>query len=729
MADKSIGETYLAKYWDSDNNGEMNPMAVSLGSAIKIAWVCEHGHHFTKKPHDLKRYVDQGDEHIICPYCNNRRILKGFNDLATLRPDVTGIWDTDANDAEGLSIYSVGVGSGKMAHWVCPKGHKWVQRIHDKITSINPDGCPVCDGTGHILVKGGNDLASVNPALAAQWDEKRNGKPASEVLADSSVKAWWICGNGHSWQAVVSSRTRGNGCPVCSRRITVKGINDLESCNPELMKEWDYDRNGKLGLHPNRIPSSSEKHAWWICGLCGHRWKARINNRVQGTGCPACTIGAKGIVIGVNDLATTDPDIAKQWDVKANNGIPPTRVRAGSNLPAHWECPKGHKWVATPYDRTGKHNGCPYCSGRVASPGESDLETLYPGFMLDWDRDLNTVDPASLRPGSEVRVHWRCHVCGHRWESGLSHRTGTRPHGCPKCMRGMPTSRGERELADFCASLVGEDRVVRNDRTMLSPADNGVRRELDVWVPSRMVAVEFNGVHWHTEALRGRTYHHDKYEECRSLGIRLLQVWDDDWARRRPVVEDHLRTVLDCGAYRRVDARRCRVVPDIPVACMRAFMEANHIQGYGPGSVRFALMDGDVMVAGLVGSLSAGVLDVVRYATPLGVLVRGGFSRLLSHAVGATGVSHVATFSDNMVSDGGLYRRTGFHEERAIPPDYSYVRPDEGVRMHKFGFRVSRFRSDPSLLYRPGLTESQLATMNGLERVYDAGKVRWGMDV
>lgn len=136
-----------------------------------------------------------------------------------------------------------------------------------------------------------------------------------------------------------------------------------------------------------------------------------------------------------------------------------------------------------------------------------------------------------------------------------------------------------------------------------------------------------------------------------------------------------------------------------------------------------------MIVAGLVGSLSVGVLDVVRYATPLGVLVCGGFSRLLSHAVKATGVSHVVTFSDNMVSDGGLYRRTGFHEERVLPPDYSYVRPDEGVRMHKFRFRISRFRSDPGLLYRPGLTESQLATMNGLERVYDAGKVRWGMDV
>lgn len=84
------------------------------------------------------------------------------------------------------------------------------------------------------------------------------------------------------------------------------------------------------------------------------------------------------------------------------------------------------------------------------------------------------------------------------------------------------------------------------------------------------------------------------------------------------------------------------------------------------------------------------------------------------------------TFSDTTVSDGGLYEQLGFVRDGVIAPDYQYV--VNGTREHKFNYRLKRFRDDPELDHRDGLTEKQLAELNGLTRVYDAGKVRWTLD-
>lgn len=355
----------------------------------------------------------------------------------------------------------------------------------------------------------------------------------------------------------------------------------------------------------------------------------------------------------------------------------------------------------------------------------NDVATLYPQLMEDWDWSRNTVDPHTLRPGSDVRVHWKCHVCGFIWCSNLYHRTG-RLSGCPQCLQGKQTSEAEDEIARFVESLVGTGMVVRNDRTVLE-SDSGPNRELDIYVPSLRFAIEYNGVHWHTERLRGRDYHYWKYRTCESKGIRLLQVWSDDWTAHPDIIRDHIRVLCHDVSLERVNARSCTVAP-VGVADMRAFMDANHIQGDAGGGSRLGLFDGaGRMVAGMVCMTdSKGVMDVRRYSTLLGTLVRGGFSRLLKHAIqAAPATRRVVTFSDNMVSDGGLYSRLGFHAERMLKPDYSYIDPVENVRHHKFNYRIARFRRDPDLEYHDGMSERELAALNGLERVYDAGKTRW----
>lgn len=119
--------------------------------------------------------------------------------------------------------------------------------------------------------------------------------------------------------------------------------------------------------------------------------------------------------------------------------------------------------------------------------------------------------------------------------------------------------------------------------------------------------------------------------------------------------------------------------------------------------------------------LKNNVLEIVRYSslTP----VTGGFTKLLSYIEKKYSPSKIVTFSDNTISDGSLYALSGFTADKEIAPDYRYV--VKGKRVHKFNYRLNRFKSDPNLIFMDGATEKELARINNLDRIWDAGKVRW----
>ena len=134
---------------------------------------------------------------------------------------------------------------------------------------------------------GFNDLETTNPELAQQWHPTKNGEASPYDVSDgSSVKAWWLCNKGHEWQAATCHRTRNHsGCPYCSGRYAIKDENDLATLYPDLVKEWNYEKNGNL--RPEQFAAYSSKKVWWKCKK-GHEWQARIADRNKGRGCPIC---------------------------------------------------------------------------------------------------------------------------------------------------------------------------------------------------------------------------------------------------------------------------------------------------------------------------------------------------------------------------------------------------------------------------------------------------------
>ena len=173
------------------------------------------------------------------------------------------------------------LGSHKEVWWKCSKGHEWQTTINDRNKGR---GCPYC--SGNTVLNGYNDLQTVNPILANEWNyERNNGLTPVDVSPNSNKKVWWKCSKGHEWQAIIQGRNKGTGCPYCSGRYAIKGVNDLQTVNPKLANEWNYEKNN--GLTPADVMPNSDKKVWWKCKN-GHEWQAMIGNRNKGNGCPYC---------------------------------------------------------------------------------------------------------------------------------------------------------------------------------------------------------------------------------------------------------------------------------------------------------------------------------------------------------------------------------------------------------------------------------------------------------
>jgi hypothetical protein len=211
-----------------------------------------------------------------CPYCQGDRVLVGFNDLATVAPDLATEWHTGRNE---LTPFEVTAGTARRVWWQCAVGHEWEARIYSRRQS----GCPYCGGK--TVLAGYNDLATVAPQIAADWHPTRNRRTPRDVTAASGYTAWWQCREeGHEWSARVVERTRGRGCPTCAGRIVEAGFNDLASKRPDLAQEWHPTRNQFLS---DQVTAHSSRKAWWLCAE-GHEWLAVIASRSAGNGCPSC---------------------------------------------------------------------------------------------------------------------------------------------------------------------------------------------------------------------------------------------------------------------------------------------------------------------------------------------------------------------------------------------------------------------------------------------------------
>ena len=281
---------------------------------------------------------------------NLREFTEKEESFLLSNPEIAKEWNYEKNGH--LKPENVTPNSDKMVWWKCVHGHEWQAIIGNRNKG---SGCPYCSGKK--VLKGYNDLLTVNPMVAIEWDYEKNGELKPEnFTSNSGEKVWWRCGKGHEWQATINNRSNGTGCPYCSNKKVLIGYNDLQTINPTLAQEWNHEKNGEL--KPENFTSNSGTLVWWKC-VRGHEWQAKIMDRNKGTRCPYCS--GKRVLKGKNDLQTVNPTLAKEWNHAKNGELTPMDVMPNSDKKVWWLCSKGHEWQATIGHRN-KGRGCPECA-------------------------------------------------------------------------------------------------------------------------------------------------------------------------------------------------------------------------------------------------------------------------------------------------------------------------------------------------------------------------------
>ena len=269
--EESLGykKPFLKSEWLENINGDI--YNVFSNSNDIIEWICRKCHRNYKA-----KISNRAEDDKCCPYCSNRKLIKGINDLATTHPHLIKEWSS-LNDRQ-LS-YLTNKSSYK-AWWNCSVcSNTYQQVVSQKFTS--KISCPYCRKAK--ILKGFNDLPTTHPWLLKEWSTS-NDRDFSSLMCNSNYRAWWKCSEcSREYRQTVKKKILMNisCCLYCQKNKVLKGFNDLASTHEYLLNEWDY-LNNILLAKPTEIDEKSNKIVWWICkDNPNHRYKFKINEKIK----------------------------------------------------------------------------------------------------------------------------------------------------------------------------------------------------------------------------------------------------------------------------------------------------------------------------------------------------------------------------------------------------------------------------------------------------------------
>lgn len=277
----------------------------------------------------------------------------------------------------------------------------------------------------------------------------------------------------------------------------------------------------------------------------------------------------------------------------------------------------------------------------------------------------------------------------------------------------------QNSVYDFLKTFIPETDIQVNCRNLIHPL------EIDIYIPSKNIAIECNGTYWHTELNgRGRDYHLNKTELLKAKGIHLIHVWEHQWNTQNEIVKSRLSAKL--GKSVNVYARKCTIF-DISTNVMDKFLEANHVQGSCTASVRLGLVyDGELKALMTFGKSrydKSVEWELLRYCTESGISVTGGASKLLSHFCKLYSPKSLVSYSAKEWNTGNLYSTLGFKWDSTSAPSYYYTN-DYVTFFNRVSFQKHKL-SEKLEVFDPEKTEWENMQINGFDRIWDCGTDKW----
>jgi len=401
----------LSKQWHPTKNGDLTPNDVTIKSKKRVWWICEKGHEWDVGVADRGR--GEG-----CPYCAGKLVCDD-NSLQALNPELAGQWHPSKN--EGLTPNDVTAGSHKKAWWICEKEHEWDASIASRNQGV---GCPYCAGR---LACDDNSLQTLNPELAKQWHPDKNGElTPNNVTTGTGKKVWWICERGHEWNATISSRTRGNGCPVCyqgkqtsfpEQAIYFYFVNIFN----DTLSRFKYGDKWEIDVFLPSLNFGIEYD-----GIFYHKKQKKINLDSQKE---KYIFESGGSLLRVEEVERKLTTCYREDNLIFCN---PTETQLDDVIRMCFDyISKNITNESYDMDINVKRDRAKIYDLYLETEERESLFVINPELSKQWHPVKNLgIKPYMLKPNSGKKVWWICKK-GHEWEASISNRAKGRK--CPFC--------------------------------------------------------------------------------------------------------------------------------------------------------------------------------------------------------------------------------------------------------------------------------------------------------
>lgn len=498
-------------------------------------------------------------------------------------------------------------------------------------------------------------------------------------------------------QVVEKHLSRGQGCSKCAgvRKLT------FEEAKDALIRVHGskYDYSLFTAYTSNREKISI------ICADHGV-FSQDYTNHAAGHGCPICANSSRN----ESRKVTAGTFVTRAMRIHGNKySYPESVTQANRKILIH--CNRCDKDFTQSGAKHLMGQGCASCG---ISTRTDKLRTTSDDFVARASAvHNNTCEYPDTYISALSILRIVCKKHGEFHQTPDAHLAGK---GCPACAKSK--SKGESEIAAFLSQYT---TVSTRNKSIITPF------ELDIVMPLERVAVEYNGLYWHSDRTPNATTRHSKKTlATTSAGYRLVHIYEDEWLYKKLAVQNMLLHAI--GKSRKLPGARMYQITVSSAKDVAEFLSSAHLLGPARSGVAHSLVNsaGDV-VATMVFSKTknsrgevSDTWELVRFASTGSIA--GAASRLFKSFLSSSGAKTVVSYSDIRAYSGSVYEKLGFTLEHTTPPNYSVVVGTK--RFHKSGFKKQALRKKLAS-YDGSKTEKQLCHDAGFYRIYDCGLKKW----
>jgi len=384
---------------------------------------------------------------------------------------------------------------------------------------------------------------------------------------------------------------------------------------------------------------------------------------------------------------------------------------SNNKLNLDYICPKGHKGNIS-WNSWTSGRGCRECGHERTVEA---LKLSYGEVKALFEKEDYKLITKKYR-NNKQKLEYIC-PNGHRGCMRLDNfMSGAR---CGKCH----TSKAELEVLDFVSKYFKD--TISRDREIIKPY------ELDIVVPSKKIAIEYNGLYWHNDRRKKKGYHLNKLTMCEEAGYTLITIFEDEFKFKKEIVLSRLKNILGVSDGEKIGARKC-LIREIDTKLKNRFLNKHHIQGADRAKIKLGAFYDDKLVSVMTFSapsvskgakrISSGDYELSRFCSDYKLSIVGIASKLFKYFVKNYDFNFIFTYSDRRWSTGNLYKNLGFEHISTSVPNYWYI--VEEKRVHRYNFRKDRLKK--MLMYDKDLTEIAIMKKSGFTRIFDCGNMKWG---